>query len=267
VSQANVKQYNQAKKTPFASGYIANLLGDVLTSNTAEELLQGNLAVDPTQIPFPETQAILDFLGTPYPKPIMDHKCIISPDQFKLTYTKVQEKTSSSYSGRHVGHYKAILQNDYIVNIHASMMSIPYQVGFAPTRWHQVVDVMLEKNPGQPRQHRLRIVALLESDYNQSQRILLARPLSHHMEDEQMLPPMQYGSRPSKMCISPVLNKVVSYDVVRQTKVSGAFIENDAIGCYGCLVNSIIFLELHHLGIPVSLLKVFKVLGTMLIIT
>jgi hypothetical protein len=97
VSQVNVKQYNQAERTPFASGYIANLLGDVLTSNTAEELLQGNLAVDPTQIPFPETQAILDFLGTPYPKPIMDHKCIISPAQFKLTYTMVQEKTSSSY--------------------------------------------------------------------------------------------------------------------------------------------------------------------------
>jgi len=97
VSQANIKQHNQAEKTPFASGYVANHLGDVLTSKMAEELLQGNLAVDPTQIPFPETQAILDFLGTPYQKPLIDHKFRISPDQFNLTYTIVQEKTSSSY--------------------------------------------------------------------------------------------------------------------------------------------------------------------------
>jgi hypothetical protein len=117
---------------------------------------------------------------------------------------------------------------------------------------------MLEKDPGQPRQHRFRIVALLESDYNQSQQILSARPLSHHMEDEQMMPPMQFGSRPSKMCISPMLNKVVSYDLVRQTKVSGAFIKNDAIGCYDHLVKSIVFLELRHLGIPVSLLKAIQ---------
>jgi hypothetical protein len=92
--------------------------------------------------------------------------------------------------------------------------------------------VMLEKEPGNPKQHRLQIVALLESDYNQLQRILLARRLIHHMEDAKLMHDMQYGSRPSRMCISPVLNKVLSFDIVRQTKVNGAFIENNAIGCY-----------------------------------
>jgi len=70
------------------------------------------------------------------------------------------------------------------------------------------------------------------------------------MEDNDMMVDMQYGSRPSKMCLSPVINKVLTYDIVHQTKVSGAFIENDAIGCYDCIVNSLVLLELRHLGLP-----------------
>lgn len=70
-----------------------------------------------------------------------------------------------------------------------------------------------------------------------------------------MIPDMQYGSRPAKMCVSPVLNKVVSFDIVRQTKVTGAFIENDAVGCYDRLVNNLVFLELRHLSLPVHVLK------------
>jgi hypothetical protein len=236
-----VRQYNQAELMPFASGYLADLLGDVLTSSEASHLLEGKLKVDKSKVP------MLDFLGEPYSTTLSPSDGRITSPQFIDNYRNVQEKTSSSFSGRHVGHYKAVLDNPTLVAVHATMMSIPYQVGFSPSRWHEVVDVMLEKEAGNPKQHRLRIVALLESDYNQSQRILVARRLSHHMEDHALIPEMQYGSRPSKMCVSPVLNKVISYDIVRQTKFNGAFIENDAIGCYDRLVNNLVFLELKRL--------------------
>jgi hypothetical protein len=116
------------------------------------------------------------------------------------------------------------------------MMSVPYQAGFSPKRGHQVADVMLEKEPGNSKQHRLHIVALLESDFNQSQRILLARRLIHHMEDAELMSEMQYGSRPSKMCINPVINKVVSFNLVRQTKVNGAFIETTPVAMITLLI-------------------------------
>ncbi|MFN9983811.1 MAG: hypothetical protein ACK53Y_28050, partial [bacterium] len=158
-------------------------------------MLSGHVDFDMGKVPLQETKNILNFLSTPYTQ--LTSPCFgrISPERFISNYKVVKENSSSSYSGRHVGHYKAVLENPFLVDIHASMMSIPYQVGFSPQRWHQLVDVMLEKEPGNPKQHRLRIVALLESDYNQSQCILLARRLTHHMEDANLMHDMQYGSR------------------------------------------------------------------------
>jgi hypothetical protein len=114
---------------------------------------------------------------------------------------------------------------------------------------------MLEKEPGNPKIHRLRIIALIESDYNQSQRILLARRLSHRMEDLMLIPDMQYGSRSGKLCITPVLNKQLTHDIVRQTKRTVAVIENDAVGCYDRLMNPLVLLAMRWLGVPDSVTK------------
>jgi hypothetical protein len=111
---------------------------------------------------------------------------------------------------------------------------------------------MLEKEANNPRCHRLRILALFESDLNHAKRIIIGRRLLHHMNDKGMLPSMQHGLVPGKHCLSAALKKVFSHDYIRLTKKSGAFIENDAVGCYDRLVNNLVLMLIVKLGLPKS---------------
>ncbi len=149
-------------------------MGDAINREGVAWILNGTFSLEAFQGYPKETLDVLEFLRVPYKEVMKQHDGVIAPAQVVETYKCVHENKSSSISGRHVGHYKAAYTNQMAVNIHSTMMSLPYQVGFSPKRWHHVVDVMLEKDVNNPKKHWLRIVALFESDYNQSLRIMIA---------------------------------------------------------------------------------------------
>ncbi len=229
---------------------MATRIGRQADTPAADLLLKGTLPADILSTLLPETIRLLTTISTPT-MPVGQNSPI-TEDEFRATYKLAHENTSSSPSGRHVGHYKAILNDPNFVSLHTTMMNIPFQVSITPDRWTRVTDIMLEKDPGTAWSHRLRIFALFESDFNNAKRILIARKVGHHLEDNKLSPNMQYGSRPGRNCHSAVLHKVLSHDIVRLQCSTATFIENDAVGCYDRLMNNLLLLILLRLGMDRS---------------
>jgi hypothetical protein len=136
-----------------------------------------------------------------------------------------------------------VTPEDKLHALHATMKSIPFKVRTVLCCWTKIMDIMLEKEKGNSHCHRLHIIALFESDFNQAKRVLISGHLIHHLEDNYLLPNMQYGSRPDRQCHGVVLEKVLCHDVARITHCTSAFLEIDAIGCIGLLWDA----TMHHI--------------------
>jgi hypothetical protein len=119
-----------------------------------------------------ETRRILKTMATAYPA-VQGGTGELTREEFISAYKVSKESTSSSPSGHHIGHYKAVVQDPTLAQLHSQMMSFPFIHGFSPDRWKRVTDIMLEKEQGNSRCHRLRILALFESDFNQAKRIVI----------------------------------------------------------------------------------------------
>jgi hypothetical protein len=174
VKTINIQQYNQAENTPFGCGPLATLIGRNGDSSSSKALLNGLLPTNVLPDLLPENVRVLQTLATPVATLADENAVTITEEEYVKAYRVAKESTSSSPSGRHIGHYKVVLKAPDLIQVHTAMMSLPYQVGFAPHRWTNVTDIMLEKEPGNSRCHRLHILALFENDFNQSKRILVA---------------------------------------------------------------------------------------------
>jgi hypothetical protein len=128
------------------------------------------------------------------------------------------------------------------------MLSIPLAEGFCPERWRQAIDIMLEKIPGVPRINKLRIIQLLEADLNQVLRSAFARNISKiAQETPGIISEHQYG-RSHQTCLTPVLNKLLTVQLLIQKKTNMILFDNDAKGCYNRIVSGIALAALRRIG-------------------
>jgi hypothetical protein len=178
ILERNHRHFGQASIAPLASADIQSLLSFDKTSYIADQLPYKQL--DPSSItPGYYGQQLVAKCSTEITELCPD----ITFDDMKQKYRCWPERTSSSPSGCHLSHYRALLKTGGLLpndddfdeidsarravwSVHHSMLQYLLRHGYCFNRWNQVVNAMIVKKAGDPRIHRLRVIHLYEADYS-----------------------------------------------------------------------------------------------------
>jgi hypothetical protein len=227
-------------------------------------LVKGNTKPDlGDEAKFPETQIMLDALQ-PFDPPATPVSIKVTTQDYKTFFKKWDENTSTSPSGKHLGHYKALLSPglleepaltepaDDIINLKIKLCQLALTHGHVWKRWQNMVSVMIEKKPGLFLLEKLRTIHLFEADYNWILGLIFGRRMVHNAEKQQHLNESQWGSRPGRSTEEALIHKVLSYEISRNTRTPLGTLDNDAKACYDRIVMLFALLLCQKHGVPLS---------------
>ena len=181
-------------------------------SMLAEEVLQGKDVSGPTL----EATQILK-----------EGRRVIEPDEEKIRIEEMRsgfrrwdEKTSTSPSGLHLGMYKCLTETNeqenekcYMLKTITGTVNTALKHGITLRRWCRVNNVLIEKDSNNPTLHQLRIIHIIEADYNLATKILCTRRLMPKAEKANLLTDSNWGSRRSRSAQDTSTMKELHYDI------------------------------------------------------
>ena len=221
LQDRNRKHFGQEKGTPFTVAPLAEQVGFTGTGVYCDQLLQGTY--DSTEHE-PSIHLLLKHLQQVHQMEADATQPTITAEEFRSKLQVWSEATTTSPSGMHLGHYKALIakhsfstdlpddeltpefcaQRDEVnlkqkdlSQIHLTLINYALQRGTSYTRWHTIVNTILFKDPDSVRLDRTRVIHIYEADYNLAIGIKW-RTATQHAEDFNLLNEGQYGSRTGK---------------------------------------------------------------------
>jgi hypothetical protein len=166
----------------------------------------------------------------------------------------LRESTSTSPSGRHLGRYKALFagrapeseaeeseganfasKQESIMHLILSIINYCIRNTYVLDRWKTILNVMIFKEQGNYKIHRLRIIHIYEADFN----LILAvkwRQLLRSADEQQLINEGQYGGRPGCEAQSLTLLEELKNDISHLTRRTLFNFDNDASSCYDRII-------------------------------
>jgi hypothetical protein len=224
----NRASFRAASASPCGIGPVLNELTFSTLSSAGTDLLNGD---------FPEhwygdNDLLREFFASfSSPQTVRGHNHIatsISADDVKRGFGRWREATSTSPSGRHLGHYRAIVQDETLLLCLTKFIDLAVNRGITLSRWQNAINVMLEKDVGCPRINRLRIIHLFEADFNFILKLLWGHRLVRRAHDFKLINTGQYGSVPGRTAVELVMLNQISNDICRTNKYNIIRFDNDA---------------------------------------
>ena len=242
----NRLHFGQAQGTDFTTPQFTRHIDWAASTDSAELILRGEYSSS-------ELTDLQALLLQHCRSPQLD---VISPTvteaEFISKFKSWNERTSTSPSGLHLGHYKALVsRNDSdlttddgsmvesqrmeLIRAHTAMLNYSLRHSYSYDRWKNVVNVMIQKDPGTTKIHRLRVIHIYEADYN----FLLQakwRALIQHAEAKNTLHPGQYGGRSGRDAKILVFIEEMKTEICHATRKSLINFDNDAASCYDRII-------------------------------
>jgi hypothetical protein len=121
------------------------------------------------------------------------------------------------------------------VSMQMVIVSLAFEFGLkGVSRWHNTVDYMIKKGKG-PVLGKLRTIKLMDCDLNFGLKWAFAWRLEEFAEKHEIYNKAQHAL-PGKWCHTPALNKNLTFDLLQQTHMDGAFGDYDAIASFDRLI-------------------------------
>jgi hypothetical protein len=239
----NKGHFSQAEGTPFTTEPLKSLFGRHANTSASRELHNGH--IPECDAPEAVTEILHHLADTRFPA-VDVH---IDPEDIRTGYARWREKTATSPSGLHLGHYKTLAQikpgsekneegeviyslSEQMFEIEASRANIALKHGYVFQRWETIVNLMLEKIKVNPCMDKLRVIHIFEADINLLLGIIWNRRLIRHGEKHGAYGEEQWGSQPGRSCEEVLLLKQLTYSLMELTRTPGRTFDNNAKACF-----------------------------------
>ncbi len=116
------------------------------------------------------------------------NKIIITLEDFRCFWKKVNKFTSLLMSGMHYGHYKAATQDLLSTEVLATQLTIIAQSGIPLDSWSVGLQVVLEKIAGVCLLEKLRAIQLYEADFNCYNQFIFGKQAMQTLTDSGNIP-------------------------------------------------------------------------------
>ena len=255
--QRNKRHLQQMTKegSPPSRAFFQDVLNNYGNSETAEKILEGEITDELDEFPQVLREWLLLMKRTTHERSVKDSiDGKIDMETFQEAFHSVREDTSSSPSGLHYTIRKSIAYSDTLSTTMSKMMSMPFRFGIPNHRWMKCIDVMIEKKKNIRQIHQLRIIGLLEADFNTALKIYFAKHMITNSEGSD-LTEEQWGGRPGRTAHDPALRKLLTFEYARAVYVTIALFANDATACFDRMVPAISTLIARKHGATPTLMK------------
>jgi hypothetical protein len=264
--ERNKGHFSQADGTPFTQPAMTDLFGKYGTNAMSKLLLDGKLDLESMTLS-DALKAILGKLKRLTPEGTISHH--ITASEIEAVYRKWRESTSTSPSGLHLGHEKALFRFESklgpedpklsvrMFEMKAKFLNAAIEHGIVYERWETVVNALIEKIPGMPMINKLRVIHLIESDFNLLIGILFGRRMMHAGEELDAFGHDQDGCRADRKATDTLMDKLLRYSIGRLTLTDYATFDNDAKSCFDRIVMLPVSLIAQRLGMHPKACELF----------